>query len=599
MAQFRRGIRTVLRCFFLAALLVATIACERHDAAESLRVEPPFSVPDAQPLAPLGNSATLQLANTVAQIVHDEPSDDLGFLADTGESTAVYVALRAKGKKFGDAWAAEATLKLSLEAAVALARSQNAKSVEIDTVELVVAHNFEPFEPNKYRVPISNVNRGVTGLELRYRNRLFMLSPTRMLAENKSFNEYINALASYWGLSDEQIMERVRFRSFEAEQFLIRVEPTIDIERMFRGNQVVTYDAVDRDNVVAMAERLSEWMLKNLHADGRMTYMYVPGKGEIRDRNNVLRQWMATVSLMQIVKHRGDADSIEAARRNMRYNLDNFYRVENEFGIIEYANKAKLGAIAIATAAIMSSPERSEYAAEEAALLRTIDYLWRDHGSFQTFYKPAGRNDVQNFYPGETLLTWATLYRESLDAALLAKIMKSYEYYRAWHLENRNPAFIPWHTRAYYLVWQQTGDPALAAWVFEMNDWLLDMQGLGWPPDTDGRFYDPSRPFGPPHASSTAVYLEGLIDAFALARELRDEERTERYRVAIVRGLRSLMQLEFADNVDMFYVTNPDRVYGGLRTTVYDSMIRVDNVQHTLMGLMKILATFSEDDYAL
>ena len=599
MAQFRCGIRTVFRCFSLAALLVATTGCDRHDDLDSLRVEPQFIVPDAQRLARPGHRATLHIADTVAQMLHGEPAGDLSSLEDTGESIAVYVALRAKGKKFGDAWAAEATLKQSLEVAVALAQSQHAQSVKIDTVELVLAHNFEPFEPDKYRVPISNVNRGVTGLELRYRNRLFMLSPTRMLAENRSFNKYITALAKRWGLSDEQIVERVRFRSFEAEQFLIRVEPAVQIERMFRGNQVVRYRAVDRENVAAMAERLSEWVLQNLHTDGRMTYLYAPGQGEVPDRNNVLRQWMATVSLMQIVKQRGDADLVEVAERNMRYNLDNFYRVENDLGIIEYANKAKLGAIAIATIAIMSSPERSAYAAEEAALLRTTEYLWRDDGSFQTFYKPAGRNDVQNFYPGETLLAWAMLYSETHDAALLEKIMQSYEYYRAWHLENRNPAFIPWHTRAYYLVWQQTGDASIAAWIFEMNDWLLGMQGLAWPPDTDGRFYDPSRPFGPPHASSTAVYLEGLIDAFALARELQDHERAERYRVAIVRGLRSLMQLEFADDVDMFYVTEPERVRGGLRTTVYDNAIRVDNIQHTLMGLGKILETFAESDYAL
>ena len=49
------------------------------------------------------------------------------------------------------------------------------------------------------------------------------------------------------------------------------------------------------------------------------------------------------------------------------------------------------------------------------------------------------------------------------------------------------------------------------------------------------------------------------------------------------------MQLQFADDIDMFYVSKRDRVFGGLRTTVYDNQIRCDNVQHTLMATLKIL----------
>jgi len=60
---------------------------------------------------------------------------------------------------------------------------------------------------------------------------------------------------------------------------------------------------------------------------------------------------------------------------------------------------------------------------------------------------------------------------------------------------------------------------------FEMNDWLLQMQqweGLAYE-DMKGRFFNPNKPFGPPHASSTAVYLEGLIDAYTLAKEVGDQ----------------------------------------------------------------------------
>jgi hypothetical protein len=127
-----------------------------------------------------------------------------------------------------------------------------------------------------------------------------------------------------------------------------------------------------------------------------------------------------------------------------------------------------------------------------------------------------------------------------------------------------------------------------------MNDWLLDVQQ--WEsalhPDCQGRFYDPSRPFGPPHASSTAVYLEGIADASALARVTGDCDR-----VSILRGLRSLTRLTFKDDVDMFYIAKRGAVRGGMQTSEYNSSIRVDNVQHALTAIEKILDLFSAGDY--
>ena len=57
------------------------------------------------------------------------------------------------------------------------------------------------------------------------------------------------------------------------------------------------------------------------------------------------------------------------------------------------------------------------------------------------------------------------------------------------------------------------------------------------------------------------------------------------------------MQLEFGDEVDLYYISKRARVRGGLRTTVYDNEIRVDNVQHGLMALLDILKIFEPEDY--
>ncbi|HEX4416957.1 MAG TPA: hypothetical protein VH165_03615 [Kofleriaceae bacterium] len=261
--------------------------------------------------------------------------------------------------------------------------------------------------------------------------------------------------------------------------------------------------------------------------------------------------------------------------------------------MIAYDGSAKLGATALAALAILeqqgvAGPDREAL----AALTRGIEALWQPDGAFQTFHYPAGRSGNENFYPGEALLYWAARWRTTGDSQLLQQFMTSFRHYRDWHRTNPNPAFIPWHTQAYTIVYRATLDPELRSFIFDMNDWLLCLQQGDEveQPDLVGRFYDPDQPeLGPPHASSTGVYLEGLADAHALAQDAHDERRTAAYAAALRAGIRNLRQLQFKDAADMFYITERDRVAGALRTNAYDNTIRIDNVQHGLMALLKLV----------
>lgn len=104
------------------------------------------------------------------------------------------------------------------------------------------------------------------------------------------------------------------------------------------------------------------------------------------------------------------------------------------------------------------------------------------------------------------------------------------------------------------------------------------------------RFFAPARPdFGLPPASATGVYLEWLIEAWDLARSLKHAVRTGAYRKSILAGLRSLRQLRLRHPSDMFHVSKRLRVLGALRTATYATTIRIDNVQHGLVAIHRIL----------
>jgi hypothetical protein len=562
---------------------------------------------DPSPPRPLGIGDGRDLARAIALFVHGvdagEPAlPDIPGLP--GEARGlVYVALRIDGERVATAWEEGASPIDALGAALVEARNdleaENRQAV--NTVEVaIVGRRLEA--PPEGSSPADNLDRGILGMAVTVDDgQLQRFSPTRMIADNTSFDRVIKRLYEDGEIATDSLPAE-RIELFEATQFLVDLDRSVVIQ-LERGNEVVPAASVTPDDTRELAEGMSDWLVGQLGDDGRMVYEYWPSRGEESGSNNMIRQWMATLALTRIAEQRDDRELEARVEANIAYNLELFYSEEGGLGLIaDPDGDVKLGAVALAAMAISEHPARERFADEEAALRRMVDHLWQPDGSFVTFFVPDGRNDNQNFYPGEALLLWASTIEADDDPELLDRFMRSFEYYRAWHREQPNPAFVPWHTMAYEQVWQVTDDLALRDFVFEMNDWILEMQQWDEAPalDVAGRFYNPERPdYGPPHASADGVYLEGLIAAYRLAVAVGDETRTDAYRTAIARGLRNLMQLQFADEVDMYYISKRDRVAGGLRTTVYDNVIRVDNVQHGLLAVMDVLDAFAPDDYRI
>jgi hypothetical protein len=451
----------------------------------------------------------------------------------------------------------------------------------------------------QWRRARANIHRGLAAVELFFSQRELRLSPFRVIAQNRPLEKTLTELLTRNGRKAAG-PDALRGRQFDTEQFWIDLQSNSPAVRLFRGSCLVPLHAITRGFVSGLGQLLSGYLVRSVQSDGRMVYLYYPSRGtEDLSRNNAIRQWMATRALLQVGR-RSPGDLQPIVRRNIEYNLQTMYREEGGLGLIFDGEKVKLGAVALAALALAEAPLADEYRAILQRLCATVSALWTESGQFRTFYRPAHRNDCQNFYPGEALLLWARLLATGSDTSLAARFWRSFEYYQRWHKAHRNPAFIPWHTQAYWNVWQLTRDRRLAEAILDMNDWLLAVQQ--WEstphPDCRGRFYDPHRPFGPPHASSTGVYLEGLADAWALARELGDAPRLANYRTAILRGLRSIAQLTFKDDLDMFYVTQRDRLRGGVRTTEYHNVVRIDNVQHGWMAIQKVLDVFTDADFA-
>ena len=600
LGRLARGLWTAAAAVSVVALLGAAVhvflapgsARQSRRLATSARTE-------------LSNSQLEGLSRFVASVWRGASRRQGNGIGTSRKSERVYAAVRAQGARLAEGWSDPGDLGRVLRALLQRLREQvKDRRPEVDCIELCLTHGYRlvPARAKGWPKQLANDNRGVLGLEVWTTAGPKRFSPTQMLAENLDFRGALRQVLEVQEHGQWRPAAINGVRTFACHQVLISLGRRRAV-RMFRGNVIVDIETVTKANVEQLKRGLEDWLLNNLAADGRMRYAYFPGLERESKSNNMIRQWMASIALVRVARDRGDDPVLLArAQENISYNLTRFFHQEGALGLIEYEDTVKLGAVALAALAIFEHPTaRERFFQPFQSLLRTTYQLQRSNGSFQNFHKPARQRGLHNYYPGETLLLWASVLADQPKTELLSRFMRSFRYYRSWHRAHRHPAFVPWHTQAYYRLWRQTGDPELKAFIFEMNDWLCDFQQ--WTrvshPDLAGRFYDAERSqFGPPHASATGVYLEGLIDAYSLAKEVNDSVRRLRYRRAIVRGLRSTMQLQFADEVDMFYVKQRRLVRGGLRTTVYNNKIRVDNVQHALMAIQRIHRLFESGDYS-
>lgn len=538
------------------------------------------------------------LAAPVARVVGPLPD----LFAGSGP-LAVLVARIAR-RRVARAWAIGRPGMANLSAALeGLAAQGAAQAVLPDCIEVNLGFNLRRIAPERLARDLSAMHSGVGGLALlRGDSVVAAVGATETIAANLQLLPALEVLLAETGFGRDALARReVEVGLFDCAQLLIEPAAPERCRPLVRGGRSLLPEAVTREAVERWAERMAGWMRRNTAADGRIVYKYWPSAGRESDGDNSVRQTMATLCLGLLAARTGTAEDRALADRNLDHLLRRYYAEEGPLGLIVEGEKVKLGACAIAALAVAEHPDAGRYAAPLAKLRATVASLWREDGSFRSFHRPAERNDNQNFYPGEALLFWARRLAAGDPAIDAERYLRSFRFYREHFRRAPNPAFVPWHTQAHCASLPVLGERELAAFVFEMNDWLLAMQQ--WQsapyPDMRGRFYDPRHDYGPPHASSTAVYLEGLIDAFALARSEGDGGRADAYRTAILRGLRSLMQLQFRSADEMYYVADRARVAGGIRTEVYDNTIRVDNVQHALMGAMKILDRFAADDYRL
>ncbi|MFH0910481.1 MAG: hypothetical protein V1918_03080 [Planctomycetota bacterium] len=309
-------------------------------------------------------------------------------------------------------------------------------------------------------------------------------------------------------------------------------------------------------------------------------------------------------------KYQGDPEKLAQWQGDFRRAFDQSY-VEHPkmpWGYFKEGNAPSLGTAASGLSALLSldlQPTLGAEARKMAAFLEGRRDLFGRYEPGLSPDRPALLREEEDRETGLAQLALVEWYIATGEARLLPGLLKGFA-----HVQRRVQApeydfplpLMAWHLEACAHLYRATRQEDIARFVFRFSDLIASSQDRKeeTPEDCRGRFEIPLPEGGnaPPAAEATGLYLQGLIQGLALAREVGDERRLDRYREAVQWGLRALLQLQIRERYDTWCMPCPERAVGGFRAREDAALVRIEGQACAIAALDQALAVLEEADYA-
>ncbi len=332
-----------------------------------------------------------------------------------------------------------------------------------------------------------------------------------------------------------------------------------------------------------------DYLLQHIVKDGSWDYEFNASSGKSNGGYNVLRHAGTTYSLALVFKYGRDPDHYNGTIRTLnnlfsRY-LDFEKRGGREIAIVRSGSIARLGGPALSLLALIEvktvNPDAG-YDRELEGLKNFIVEMKRNNGSLQCYY--GGDEDKHSdYYPGEALLALSKYHQMTNDTEVLDTLRSGLAYYNDY-FPNRYTAYSPWATEAITYLHSIEGDEELKEKGYAMADACKRGQ-IGTTTTSDPFFIGA---FSLNARSSTASRIESVCDSYLMAFRADDTIQASRYRTSMDLCAGFLMRLQI-DEEDASSLPDPDLAVGGVPNTAEDLTIRIDNVQHTAVVLIKVM----------
>jgi hypothetical protein len=355
------------------------------------------------------------------------------------------------------------------------------------------------------------------------------------------------------------------------------------------------------------AERGADWLYRANRADGRFVPGYVPALNVVLEGDHYLRQAGAAFALARAARFTGNDRHLARARQAvLTLLLDTAPDPQDpklRHTTLPAALVNRLGAAGLLVLAINELPDPgADLLDQSEQLCAFIGRQQKTDGSLTCTENPATGMAVAedpeavNTYPGQALYGLMRSQQHRPAAWKTEVVRKAAAYYRPWWQAHRSMDFVPWQTAAYTEAYLLTKEQLFADVVFEMTDWLCELQYARLDPRHPtwlGGFmgFREGKPnLTEPHVGS-AYFAEGLADACRAARQARDLPRFQRYDTALRSCLQFVTTLQYTDaNTTHFVDWYQRALLGGFHATHQDGNLRLDYTQHAVCALVQYLA---------
>lgn len=175
-------------------------------------------------------------------------------------------------------------------------------------------------------------------------------------------------------------------------------------------------------------------------------------------------------------------------------------------------------------------------------------------------------------------------------AEVLQKAVKAYEQERKQLPMTSYPHFMTCFAETYF----RTKDQACAVAVFNMADALCNVQRqaeagkIAW---AGGFCLDGNGSMVSPGTGETARCVSALCDAYRVARQMSDQARIEKYRLAAAGGVQFIAAQQFTGSgVEHFAESYQTKVLGAFRSSPTEGVIRLQDTSECVLAMATYLS---------
>lgn len=457
---------------------------------------------------------------------------------------------------------------------------------ELPEVEIVFTFLFNKseLESNDLKYLERNIELGIHAIEIDNNGDSAYFKESVPISHNYDLDYTLERLCIKAGLEDDAWADdETKIYKYDTLTFV--GDRNDNVVELYRYNILVDVDDITNEKIYDSLSLAQSFFLNNVDPKTNLLeYRYYPSVDSYSSSNNDVRQlgclWAITELDLFLETNVFD-DLIE---NTLDYYLG-FKETNNSYSYLTIDGSSKLAYNAFLILTLVNTLGYDNVYTLLNELGEGILSMQNMDGSFNTYFNSDSKSG-ENFYPGEAMLALMKLYQLTGYEKYLNSVEKAFPYYRTYWRADKNTAFIPWHSQVYWLLYQQTEDPELADFVFEMNDWIIDNSQI-----FEYEYVDKIGGFDYPDknnpACSSSSYLEGINDAYSLAVKIDDKEHIEKYQNSLKIGARFILQTQF-NNENTFYLDNPSRAIGGFKASLIDNTLRNDYTQHASMALLKV-----------